>query len=122
MSDQCIIHGCTNRKNQGIFIGDICLPCSNMLVSGDPKFGVTFVHKMRDRIEELEAKLAKAVEALEKISKYDHQKTAIDALKYQPIHHPVAAIDMLRESLAVIASTDMKAWVNNTLAEIKGEK
>ena len=59
MSDQCIIHGCTNRKNQGIFIGDICLPCSNMLVSGDPKFGVTFVHKMRDRIEELEAKLAR---------------------------------------------------------------
>ena len=63
-----------------------------------------------------------AVEALEKISKYDHQKTAIDALKYQPIHHPVAAIDMLRESLAVIASTDMKAWVNDTLREIKGEK
>lgn len=60
MSDKCIIHGCPNHKNQGSFIGDMCAPCSNMLISGEPKFGVTFIHKMRDRIEELETKLSEA--------------------------------------------------------------
>ena len=71
MSDKCIVHGCPNRKHQGSFIGDICAPCSNMLVFGDPKFGVTFVHKMRDRLEELETNMRLLFELLDRIEESD---------------------------------------------------
>ena len=57
MSDKCIILGCTNHKLQGRFIGNLCGPCHDMLVSGEPKFGQTFVHEMRERVEVLEVAL-----------------------------------------------------------------
>lgn len=74
MTNKCIVHGCLNHKHQGIFTGDLCMPCHNMLTSGEVKYGETFIHGLRDRIDSLTAerdalaeKLAKAVEALESI-------------------------------------------------------
>lgn len=60
VSDKCIVRGCKNHKHEGAFIGDLCSPCYLMLTSGDPKYGSTFVHNMRDRIEELEERLKAA--------------------------------------------------------------
>ena len=54
MSDKCIIFGCTNHKLQGRFIGNLCGPCHDMLASGEPKYGQTFVHEMQTRIADLE--------------------------------------------------------------------
>lgn len=34
MSDKCIVKGCTNRKGQGNFNGEICSPCYIMLEEG----------------------------------------------------------------------------------------
>ena len=34
MSDKCIVHKCSNRKGQGTFVGDICLPCWTYLLTG----------------------------------------------------------------------------------------
>ena len=39
MDDKCIAHGCSNRKDQGIFVGDLCLPCWTCIVTG--KIGPT---------------------------------------------------------------------------------
>jgi hypothetical protein len=52
-STKCIVFGCSNRKHQGTFIGNLCSPCHDMLVSGEPKFGQTFVHEMQALVEEL---------------------------------------------------------------------
>jgi hypothetical protein len=71
-----------------------------------------------DRIEELEAKLAKAVEVLERVAKYDHQRTAENAIRY---FLPTNNTGAVQEALMSVASTDMQAWVRTTLAELKGE-
>ena len=32
--DKCLVAGCTNHKNEGKFIGDLCSPCHTMLMLG----------------------------------------------------------------------------------------
>ena len=54
---KCIVFGCVNHNHQGTFVGNLCSPCHSMIVSGEPKFGQTFVHEMQARIKELEAAL-----------------------------------------------------------------
>ena len=73
---------------------------------------------MIDRIEALEAKLAKAAEVLERISEHDHQRTAENAIRY---FLPTNNTGAVQEALMSVASTDMQAWVRTTLAELKGE-
>lgn len=36
MSKECIIYGCTNKKEEGNFTGDICDACYEMLTEGKP--------------------------------------------------------------------------------------
>ena len=72
MSDKCIVHGCLNRKHQGNFTGDLCMPCHNMLTSGEVKYGETFIHGLRDRIEDLEAENKE----LEGLNKYWREHSA----------------------------------------------
>lgn len=66
MSDKCIVQGCLNHKHQGEFLGDLCTPCYDMITSGEIKYGGTFLHGLRDRTEELEAKLAESQAQLSK--------------------------------------------------------
>ena len=47
--NMCIVKGCKNTKNQGEFIGDLCLPCYNMLTTGVIGRGDTFIHKMKNK-------------------------------------------------------------------------
>jgi cytochrome c5 len=54
---KCIVFGCVNHNHQGTFVGNLCSPCHSMIVSGEPKFGQTFVHEMQARIKELESAL-----------------------------------------------------------------
>lgn len=50
----CIVEGCTNRSDQGTFIGDICMPCSIMPHAGRvSKYGKTFIHDLRDRLTKI---------------------------------------------------------------------
>ena len=44
---ECLVHGCTNKKHQGSFIGDLCVPCYQMLTTGKLKHGKTFIHQMK---------------------------------------------------------------------------
>jgi len=34
MRDECIVYGCTNKKHQGMFMGDICAPCWGIITTG----------------------------------------------------------------------------------------
>ena len=34
MGDKYIVHGCSNHKDQGIFVGDLCLPCWTCIITG----------------------------------------------------------------------------------------
>lgn len=47
---KCLVKGCTNRTSEGKFIGDLCVPCYNMLESGKIKSGMTFIHQMNNTI------------------------------------------------------------------------
>ena len=53
---KCIIKDCPNHSGEGVFHNDICLPCYEMLVTGNVKFGETFIHQMRDELRLLEQK------------------------------------------------------------------
>ena len=47
MSDKCIVFGCTNRKGEGKFVGDICAPCFHIITQGDTKHPSTnFIHTL----------------------------------------------------------------------------
>lgn len=52
---QCVVMGCQNRSDDGGFVGQLCVPCHAMLVSGEVGRGATFVHDLagsRDRLRE----------------------------------------------------------------------
>jgi hypothetical protein len=56
--DKCIVYGCTNRKGQGVFVGDICGPCRRHLISGEVGPTASFLGEMRARLEDCAAYLA----------------------------------------------------------------
>lgn len=43
---KCLVKGCNNRKNQGVFIGDLCKPCYNYLTTGNVGKTESFLNKM----------------------------------------------------------------------------
>ena len=47
MSPKCIVRGCSNRKDQGTFVGDICLPCYSCIVTGVIGPTDSFLGKMK---------------------------------------------------------------------------
>jgi len=55
---KCIVSGCANHKHEGLFVGDLCGPCFQMLTSGDPNYGNTFIHELQARVKTLELALA----------------------------------------------------------------
>jgi hypothetical protein len=49
---KCLVYGCENHKDEGLFVGDLCYPCHKMLTTGVvEQQGSTFIHDMRDEIE-----------------------------------------------------------------------
>ena len=45
--EECMVKGCTNKKNEGGFVGDLCSPCHEMITTGKIGSGATFIHKMK---------------------------------------------------------------------------
>jgi hypothetical protein len=48
----CIVSGCPNRVGEGTFVGPLCKPCHEMIVSGVVGPGKTFVHRLVERLAE----------------------------------------------------------------------
>ena len=79
MTRECVVKDCTNRTNQGGFVGEICTPCYEFITVGTGKFSQAYRNVQKqwqglsdDEIEELfpdESKLfsledfARAIEA-----------------------------------------------------------
>jgi hypothetical protein len=56
-SHKCIIRGCTNHKDEGNFVGDICSPCYQMITSGDSsKNSANFIHRLYEDVVMLKEK------------------------------------------------------------------
>jgi hypothetical protein len=50
---KCLVKGCTNHSNQGTFIGDLCMPCHEMITTGILRSGTTFIHNMQARLHKI---------------------------------------------------------------------
>lgn len=73
MRKKCIVKGCVNHIHQGGFIGDMCVPCYEMITTGKISYGKTFIHDLRDKIvkyEKLIESLTNLIESLTNIIKY----------------------------------------------------
>jgi hypothetical protein len=51
MKKKCLVFGCTNCEGEGLFIGDLCLPCHNMLTTGKIEGSGTFIHDLKEKNE-----------------------------------------------------------------------
>ena len=49
---KCIVKGCENHKHQGTFVGDLCFPCHEMLITGKLGHGNTFIHRLVKSVPE----------------------------------------------------------------------
>ncbi len=65
-NQQCIVHGCTNKKHEGIFVGDICMPCYEIITTGKICPSRNFIVGMdmerkalKERVEELTSEIKK---------------------------------------------------------------
>jgi hypothetical protein len=43
---ECLVKGCVNKDHQGKFEGLLCMPCYQMLTTGELNYGNTFIHKL----------------------------------------------------------------------------
>lgn len=43
MIKDCLVKGCPNRSDQGIFEGDLCLPCHRVVTTGVANHGDDFI-------------------------------------------------------------------------------
>ena len=49
-NQECIVYGCTNKKYEGNFVGDMCVPCFNMITNGTPEQpSNNFIHQLYKR-------------------------------------------------------------------------
>ena len=63
--DECIVKGCTNRKDQGTFVGDICAPCYRMITEGALNIpSRNFIAELYKEHEELKEKFQKLVDSI----------------------------------------------------------
>lgn len=45
--EECIVYGCTNKKHEGNFIGNICCPCYKIITTGNlEQPSKNFIHKL----------------------------------------------------------------------------
>lgn len=68
-SNECMVKGCTNKKHEGNFVGDMCVPCYEMITTGEIKYGKTFIHDLRDKIVKHEELLSNLTDVLEEYTK-----------------------------------------------------
>ena len=53
--DSCIVFGCSNKKYQGEFVGNICYPCYNIITTGDTnQRSDNFIIAMADKLRSLD--------------------------------------------------------------------
>lgn len=58
---RCIIYGCNNHQGDGLFMGEICMPCYKMIVTGNDNPSENFIHRLHAKLQiiSLDAKQAR---------------------------------------------------------------
>lgn len=55
--EECFVYGCTNKKHEGNFIGDICCPCYTIITTGNlEQPSNNFIHKLALKYKALKEK------------------------------------------------------------------
>lgn len=88
---KCIVRGCENHTHQGAFVGVLCAPCHEMLTTGKPGFGKTFVHRLAQRLE-AEVKEARNEAAVVRRA-YMHERSRAEKAGAPPEHAYSGAAD-----------------------------
>jgi len=47
-SHKCIVKGCENHANQGVFVGDLCLPCHTFITTGEGVYSQAYRNAKRE--------------------------------------------------------------------------
>jgi hypothetical protein len=47
-SHKCIVKGCENHANQGVFVGDLCSPCHTFITTGEGVYSQAYRNAKRD--------------------------------------------------------------------------
>ena len=50
---KCVVHDCTNHKDEGVFVGDFCAPCWRMITTGRIGPSDNFIAKLNNRFRGL---------------------------------------------------------------------
>ena len=50
MDNECIVSGCTNKKHEGVFVGEICKPCYTHITTGIVGPSTSFIGDMKNKI------------------------------------------------------------------------
>lgn len=80
-NDKCIVHGCTNKKEQGNFVGDICKPCYKMITEGDIEQPTNnFIGKLTNKNKEFMALIKDVIKHLESIEHYKQFQRKMDSI------------------------------------------
>lgn len=64
-SNECMVKGCTNKKHEGNFVGDMCVPCYEMITEGKMNPSKNFIYTMYQELENVKKRLRQ-------IKKYTH--------------------------------------------------
>ena len=56
-TQECIVFGCHNSKDQENFVGDICVPCYETIVTGKVNRTHTFMGEMQRKIDDLQRRI-----------------------------------------------------------------
>ena len=59
---KCIVKGCTNHSDEGLFQGDMCMPCYRMITTGEYSCGNTIFHHAEHERQLLKQALVKIQE------------------------------------------------------------
>ena len=51
---KCIVKGCTNHSDEGLFHGEMCMPCYKMITEGVFSCGNTIFHDLEHKREQAE--------------------------------------------------------------------
>lgn len=54
---KCLVAGCANQRDKGVFVGDVCGSCYSMLVMGQCGRGETFIHTLYAERDMAQAKI-----------------------------------------------------------------
>ena len=99
---KCIVKGCTNHKEQGEFVGDLCKPCHTMITTGEIGSTNSFLKTVNEQ------EVAKVKNELD-----DFYKKQCEAMKKRALNKLDARLRAVLREIEVAPDdvTTLKNWL-----------